>query len=264
MSLVSVITSEILDLHRKYLAGEESGVRLVTVVGKVEISADLSGADLRSADLSRANLRSANLSGANLRSANLSGADLSGANLRSANLSGADLRSANLSGANLRSADLSGADLSGANLRSANLSGADLRSADLSGADLRSADLSGAKNLLNPVAWLSDNFCTDDLGYIVYKAIGGTSYQAPDAWKIEAGSLLEEVCNPDRGTTCASGVNFGTLKWVEENYPACDGREIWRCRIRWLDLPGVVVPFMTDGKARCNRLELIEVIHANT
>jgi len=49
--------------------------------------------------------------------ANLSGADLSGANLSGANLSGADLSGADLSEANLRWADLSGADLSEANLR---------------------------------------------------------------------------------------------------------------------------------------------------
>jgi len=79
----------------------------------------------------RANLSGADLSGADLRRANLSGADLSGADLRRANLSGADLY-----GADLYGADLSGADLSGADLRRADLSGADLRRANLSGADL--------------------------------------------------------------------------------------------------------------------------------
>jgi len=104
----------ILDLHIKWLRGEEGGSR---------------------ANLSGANLRHANLRSANLRSANLSGADLSGADLRRANLSGADLRCANLSGADLYDADLYGANLSGANLYGANLSGAILIGADLSGAD---------------------------------------------------------------------------------------------------------------------------------
>ena len=87
--------SEILERHRKWLAGEAGGQR-----------ADLRGANLRGADLS-----GADLSGADLRYANLSGANLSGANLSGADLSGADLRYADLSGADLRGADLCGADL---------------------------------------------------------------------------------------------------------------------------------------------------------
>ena len=71
---------EILKKHKKWLAGEDGGVR--------------------------ANLRRANLSGANLRRANL----------RRANLRRADLREADLREADLRRADLRRADLSGANL----------------------------------------------------------------------------------------------------------------------------------------------------
>ena len=91
---------KVIELHKKWLKGEENGVR-----------ANLSGADLRDANLSGAYLSGANLSGADLSGANLRGADLRGADLRCAYLSGA-----NLSGANLRDANLSGADLSGANL----------------------------------------------------------------------------------------------------------------------------------------------------
>ena len=76
---------EILKKHKKWLAGEDGGVR----------------ADLRRADLSEADLRRADLSGADL-----SEADLSGADLRRADLSGADLSEADLSGADLRRADL--------------------------------------------------------------------------------------------------------------------------------------------------------------
>ncbi len=119
--MIAEITQNDLDLHAKFLMGEPGGVKLVTAVGKVTISADLRGADLSRADLS--------------------GADLRGADLREADLSRADLREADLSRADLSGADLSGADLSGANLR-----GANLRGADLSGADLRGANLRGAKN----------------------------------------------------------------------------------------------------------------------
>lgn len=137
----------------------------------------------------------------------------------------------------------------------ANLSDADLSDANLIGANLSGANLSGAKNLLNPVKWLAENFERDDLGYIVYKAIGNTDYRPPKHWKVKAGSLLEEVPNPLPTSDCGCGVNFGTLAWVKDHY---ENAEIWRCRIRWVDLPGVVVPFTTDGKARCNCLELLE------
>ena len=81
---------KILELHEKWLNGEEGGER-----------ADLSGADL---------------SGADLREADLSHADLIDADLRWADLSHADLRWAYLSHADLIHANLSGADLSGADL----------------------------------------------------------------------------------------------------------------------------------------------------
>ena len=174
-----------------------------------------------------------------------------------ANLSEADLRWADLREANLREANLRGANLTGANLTGADLSGANLREADLTGADLTGANLSGVQNLLNPVKWLAEHFEHDDDGYIVYKAIGDTTFAPPARWKIEAGEYLDEVCNPLPTLTCACGVNFATLDWVKENHPR---RTIWRCRIRWMDLPGVVVPYNTDGKARCNRLELLEVV----
>ena len=57
--------ANILELHRKWVNGENNGVK-----------ADLRGANLSRANLSRANLREANLSGADLRGAGLSGANL--------------------------------------------------------------------------------------------------------------------------------------------------------------------------------------------
>lgn len=218
MRQVSEITEEVLALHTKYLRGEDGGKRLVTSQGLLKIKADLVGADLRFADLRFANLRYANLRYANLRFANLRYADL----------------------------------------RFADLGDADLHFADLRDADLTRADLSGAKNLLNPVEWLVDNFATDQLGYIVYKAIGNTHYHPPESWLIEPGSYLKEVVNQNPTDDCGCGVNFGTLTWVETEYNQTD---IWKCRIRWQDLPGVVVPYNTRGKARCSKLELLEVIN---
>jgi hypothetical protein len=77
--------NRILELHEKWLNGEEDGER---------------------ADLTGANLQGANLSGANLQGAKLTGANLQGANLSYANLQRADLAYANLQGANLSGANI--------------------------------------------------------------------------------------------------------------------------------------------------------------
>ena len=61
---------EILKKHKKWLAGEDGGVR-----------ANLRRANLREADLREADLREADLREADLRRADLRRADLSGANL---------------------------------------------------------------------------------------------------------------------------------------------------------------------------------------
>jgi uncharacterized protein YjbI with pentapeptide repeats len=145
-------------------------------------------------------------------------------------------------------ADLSGANLRSADLRSADLRSADLRSADLSGADLRSADLSGAD--------LSGKFEQDDLGLIVYKRIksGYTQFRPPNDWEIKKGAIISETPNPNRVDECGCGVNFGTFEWCKGNYTRAD---LWLCRINWIDLADVCVPFNSDGKARCARLTLI-------
>ena len=213
------------------------GIRICTTDEYETRTAWARSGSLRWADLSEANLREADLSGANLRGANLSEADLRGANLREANLSWADLSEADLSGANL--------------------SGANLSWADLSWADLRWADLSETVGLLDAAAWLRANFETDAEGVVVYKRIGSTGYPTPASWLIEPGAYLTEVVNPSRTVLGACGVNFGTRAWCDKCYIDA---ALWRCRIEWLDLAGVVVPYHTDGKARCARLRLLEIV----
>ncbi len=225
--------------------------------------ADLSGANLRDADLIGANLRGTNLSGTNLSGTNLSGANLSdanlrGANLRDAGLSGAGLSGAGLSGANLRGANLLDADLSGANLRDADLRDANLRGTDLRGADLRGTNLSGVKGLLLAATWLARYFKSDKYGYIVYKKQQG-NYTSPSNWSFNPGKILNEVPSPSRVNDCACGINFATCKWINDMY-GINASPIWKCRIAWKDLTDVVVPYNTDGKARCARLELIEIV----
>ena len=164
---------------------------------------------------------------------------------------------ADLSGADLHGANLHGADLSGANLRWADLRWADLHGANLHGADLSEANLSGCKGLLSTSDYMAKKFKKTKDGYLCYKTFN-SNYTKPDYWKIEAGSIISEVVNPDRTIDCACGVNVGTLEWVKQNNDK--DTDIWKCLIKWEWLAGVVVPYHTDGKIRCEKVQLLEVI----
>ena len=164
-----------------------------------------------------------------------------------ANLSCANLRCANLRYANLRYANLSYANLSGANLSGANLSGADLSDANLSG-----ANLSGASGLIDATDYIGAHFERVKDGYIVYKTFGG-AYSKPDSWTIEPGAIIEEVCNPNRTNACGCGINVAPIEWVKENYKG----DVYKLLIRFEWLPGVVVPYNTDGKIRCSRAQIM-------
>ena len=158
----------------------------------------------------------------------------------------------------LTGADLTDADLTGAVLSRAVLSSAFLTRANLTGAVLTGTILSDSKGLLTAREFMS-KFKHDKLGVIVYKLIGDTYYKSPDYWNIIPGSFLEEVVNPLPTLDCACGVNFATLEWCEKNENYSKSK-LWKCRIRWIDLADVVVPYNTDGKARCGRLELLEIV----
>jgi hypothetical protein len=161
------------------------------------------------------------------------------------------LRGSDLHGCNLRYSNLSNSDLHGCDLSHSDLSNSNLR-----GCNLINSDLSGAKGIATAKDYLSQ-FEKDRKGIIVYKAIGNTYQPLPTYWDIKPLSFLEEVVNPSRTVDCGSGVNFATLDWIKKNFEE-DEISIWKCRILWEDLADVVVPYNTDGKARCARLQLIE------
>ena len=236
-----------------------SNLRSADLSGSNLSGSDLSGSDLSGSDLSGSNLSGSNLSGSNLRSADLSGSNLRCADLSGSNLRSADLRSADLSGSNLRSADLSGSDLSGSNLRSADLSGSNLSGSNLRSADLSGSNLSGSNGIMSAIAFMDAHFERTPDGFIAYKTFG-SSYSPNSNWKIEPGSVLTEVVNPDRTCDCGCGINVAPLGWVKDNATNGGRLSIWKVLIRWEWLMGVVVPFGSDGKVRCEKVELIEVV----
>jgi len=213
--------------------------------------ADMEGADLVAADLWQANLEGSNLERADLRAAYLREANLQGANLRGAFLRRADLRGADLRGANLQDADL----------EAANLQAAKLEGANLQGANIRNADLSGAVGLLDPIDYLQEHFerDPDGRGIIAYKVFGAV-LAVPPSWDVRPGRVISEAVHPDRCMECASGINVATLDWIRRNPFITASRPVWRVLIRWEWLPGVVVPYNTDGKIRAGRVELLDVV----
>ena len=92
-------------------------------------------------------------------------------------------------------------------------------------------------------------------GYIAYKTFN-SKYTAPDKWKIEPGEILEEVCNPERTCDCGCGINVAPLGWVRVRQSG----QIYKMLIRFEWLAGVVVPYQTDGKIRCSRAQIVEVV----
>ena len=172
----------------------------------------------------------ADLHGADLRFADLRDANLRDANLRDANLIGANLSDANLIGTNLRCTNLSYANLIGANLSYANLSYANLSGTNLSYANLSGTNLSGTKGILSTIDFMEAHFERVEDGYIAYKTFNSV-YNAPETWTTEKGVVIEE-----KG-------------------------DIWKVLIRWEWLCGVCVPYMSDGKIRCERVQLIENVN---
>ena len=142
------------------------------------------------------------------------------------------------------------ANLSGANLSDAYLSDADLRDADLSG-----ADLSGAKSLLSSIGFIDAHFERTDKGYIAYKTFNSV-HPAPESWKIEPNSVIEEVVNPCRTVDCGCGINVAPLDWVKRS----NNGEVWKVMIEWPWLAGVIVPYGSDGKIRCEKVRLLEIV----
>ena len=159
----------------------------------------------------------------------------------------------------LSSADLSGSNLSGSNLSGSNLSGSNLRSADLSGSNLSGSNLSGSNGIMSAIAFMDAHFERTPDGFIAYKTFG-SSYSPNSDWKIEPGSVLTEIVNPDRTCDCGCGINVAPLRWVKDNATNGGRLSIRKVLIRWEWLMGVVVPFGSDGKVRCEKVELIEVV----
>jgi len=118
---------------------------------------------------------------------------------------------------------------------------------------------SNAKNVFNPTKFIKNNFKFCKKGLIVYKAFGVDTPHGSLRWGTpETNKIITEVVNPCITTMCGSGINVATLKWIENNING--NIEIWECLIPYKHLIGLIVPYNSDGKIRCNYLRLIKKI----
>lgn len=121
--------------------------------------------------------------------------------------------------------------------------------------------------IIGDQAYLEKHFERDEdrAGWVGFK-IFNSNYVAPEHWVIEAGStLVEPKLNTWAGTDCGAGINVAqSVNWIQdsiatENYDQLgnDQADVWRVFIP--DEATIVVPVETDGKIRCDCIELIEI-----
>lgn len=128
--------------------------------------------------------------------------------------------------------------------------------ADLRGADLRGANLSDAEGVLSSIDFMNEHFEKIDEGYIAYKTFN-TFYNINPNWKIKVGEVLKENVNFNRNNACGCGINVAPLKWVKNQ---TGDLPIYKVLIRNEWLMGVCVPYLSDGKIRCERVEILGVV----
>ena len=230
----------ILDKHKKCLNKEEGG-KIADLFNK-----DCSDLDFSNNDLRYIWLVNCNLSNCNLSNCNLEYAYLTETNLTETNLTETNLTNCNLKNVNLRDANLTKTNLTGSNLENA---------------DLIYAKLKNVKGSITTKDYMKNNFKFDKErnGYIVYKTFGSI-YDPPKYWNIKENSIIEENCTMDRRYECGRGINCSNLDWVRNYNKKHKNLPIWKMLIKRKWLKGVVVPYITDGKIRCNKAQLLNII----
>jgi hypothetical protein len=107
---------------------------------------------------------------------------------------------------------------------------------------------------LSASTYISDNFEKTSDGIIGYKCFD-QHYSPSGDWVLSPGSIIEEVVNFSRQSDWGCGVNVGTKDYVKRQ---TDKDTVWKVLIRWEWMVGVCVPYATDGKIRCEKVELLE------
>ena len=205
--------------------------------------------------------------------------DFHGSNFGDSSCKSVEFHRSNFTDVNAWKCDFNNADFSGCDLTRAYFNECDLRGANFSGAKLISTRFikcklddaafdearanrpvfNGSTGMFDPIEFMANHFERTEEGYIAYKIFDGM-YKMPEDWDINPGSVIAENANLNPFDNCGCGINVAPLEWVRAFRLKNDAfdQPIWRCLIRWEWLPGVVVPFGTNGKIRCNRVEILD------
>jgi len=228
------------------------------------IRCDFSGAYIQDVDFYKSNL-----AGSNFRRSDISGTRFNNCHLANVSFRSAQLAACSFIGSALTKATFTLASLEGVSFTDAILDGShftksallccDFRGADLCGTTLVSAlisecDFSGARSMPNAIDYLKENFEFTSEGMIAYKTFGD-EFNPNLNWDIKEGAVISENVNWNRFNDCGCGINVAPYSWVSCHYSG----KIWKILIRWEWLSGVVVPYDTNGKIRCERAEIVEV-----
>ncbi len=116
--------------------------------------------------------------------------------------------------------------------------------------------------------WLDGHFEWDEdiKGWVGYKVFNSL-FEAPEDWKIESGSWIEEMVDTNLNKNCAFGINIApNIDWLDkylyENRVDLIGGcfyKVWRVWIFDDEYTKIVIPFDTDGKIRVSRCLLSDV-----
>lgn len=102
----------------------------------------------------------------------------------------------------------------------------------------------------------------DNTGYIVYK-IFDYIFSPCKEWNICRDSIIEENCDMNRFKACSYGINVATLSWAMRHASSPYSEKsipIWKCEINDDWLADVCVPYESNGKIRCGKLKLLDIV----
>lgn len=181
--------------------------------------------------------------------------DLSFANFIDCSMIECIFSTSTLTYAQFKSCDLSRSTFDESQLIRTSINASKLEDVKFLNNNIVSIDLSESTGLKSSIDFLEENFEKTEEGYIAYK-IFNLHYMKPESWEIKEGSILTEVVNTSRFEECSCGINVGTRKLMEEysSYP------IWKVLIRFEWLSEVCVPYNSNQKIRCGRIQLLEKV----
>lgn len=166
----------------------------------------------------------------------------------------------NAKGSRIIDCDFDKATMYQANFRNSILKDSSFLNASIDEVNFYDADISGVK-LDSPIDYMRKQFESSPTGgYYGYKFFNYFR-RAPSYWILEENQIISESVNYDKSLVGGSGIHIGGLDCIKRMIklnPELKEQKIWKVYIAPEWLPGVVVPFNSDGDIRCERCQLVK------